>query len=93
MSLLYHSWNSERIEIVMVCLFCVVCFGFSFSIDLGLVAILEVGSGLFVLMCSFVCRWTCRLCIEDLDLSTDPFGTEFFAWLCLLVGAQVDLRN
>ena len=41
-------------------------FGFSFSIDLGLVAIFEVG--LFVLMCSFVCRWTCRLCIEDLGL-------------------------
>ena len=68
MSLLYHSWNSERIEIVMVCLFCVVCFRFSVSIDLGLVAICEVGSGLFVLMCSFVCRWTCRLCIEDLGL-------------------------
>ena len=66
----------------MVCLFCVVCFRFSVSIDLGFVAICEVASGLFVLMCLFACRWTCRLCIEDLDLFTDPFGTEFFAWLC-----------
>ena len=56
MSLVRHSWNSERIEIVMVCLFCVVCFRFSVSIDLGFVAICEVASGLFVLMCLFACR-------------------------------------
>jgi hypothetical protein len=63
----------------MDCLFLCRLFGFSFSIDLGLVAVFEVGSDLFVLMCSFVCRWTCRLCIGDLGLFTNPVRAKLFA--------------
>ena len=50
----------------MVFLFCVVCLGF--LLVLILVLLLFLKSDIFFLMCSFVCHWTCRLCIGDLGL-------------------------
>ena len=55
-------------------LFCfIVCFGFSFGIGLGLDAVLEVDSDIFVLPYSFIFRGTRRLCIGELELFTDLF--------------------
>ena len=54
-------------QLADVCCF-IVCFGFSSGIGLGLDAVLEVDSDIFVLPYSFIFRGTRCLCIGELEL-------------------------